>query len=175
MAGQLLPLVSVCTKHGCWLIHRCPACGGGLTWRRIRVNWRCHCDAKLDAVVTPQAPSWVMRLAHWVHSGTGQWLVGRSDPLKTSLSAQAMRLPKFVSRPTRAFAAAMNAKLDQAYMQALHHGMAATPANRLGKTMPNWRNPVDTSHHLLTEAERAAWSYVFDDSEEPMANSTVAA
>ncbi|WP_313301362.1 TniQ family protein [Diaphorobacter sp.] len=153
MARQLLPLVSVCLEHGCWLIHRCPSCYGSLPWRRIKLNWTCRCGTALGAAATPQAPAWVMRLARWVQSGTGDWLFGQRHESASGGSVDATRLPPFIAKPTRCFVAKMNDKLDQAYLLAIDHAPGETSARRLNRTMPNWRHPIDTSPHLLTQAE----------------------
>jgi hypothetical protein len=162
MARQLLPLVSVCVDHGCWLMHRCPACQDSLLWRYIKLNWKCRCGAALSAVVTPQAPAWVIRLAHWVQSGTGRWLAGGLGNLHLN-DARYTRPPPFLNEPSRYFAASMNAKLDQAFLVAIDHGPGVTSARRLAKTTRHWDYPFESSHHLLTRAETAVVGYVAED------------
>lgn len=163
MARQLLPLVSVCLEHGCWLIHRCPTCYGSLPWRHIKLNWTCRCGAALAAAATPQALAWVTRLARWVQSGTGYWLFGQRHEAGSGDTVYSTLLPAFVVEPTRCFVATMNAKLDQAYLSAIDHAPGETSARRLNRTMPHWRRPIDTSPHLLTLAEAEVVRFVFDD------------
>lgn len=163
MARQLLPLVSVCLEHGCWLMHRCPACYGSLPWRRIKLNWTCQCGAVLASAVTPQAPPWVIRLARWVQSGTGSWLAGLPNEIGAGDADFSRALPAFVADPTRCFVAMMNTKLDQAYLLAVEHAPGENSARRLNRTMPHWRFPVDTNPRLLTAIEAEVVRFVFDD------------
>ena len=173
MARQLLPLVSVCLEHGCWLMHRCPTCYGSLPWRHIKLNWKCQCGGALATAVTPQAPLWVIRLARWMQLGTGPWLAGQRNEIGADDAAFAKSLPAFVAKPTRCFVATMNAKLDQAYFLAVDHAPGETSARRLNRTMPHWRFPIDTNPRLLTEIEAEVVRFVFDDV--PMGSKSVIA
>lgn len=163
MARQLLPLVSVCLEHGCWLMHRCPACFGSLPWRHIKLNWTCQCGGVLASAVTPQAPSWVIRLARWVQSGTGAWLAGLRNEVGAGDTEFERALPAFVAEPTHCFVATMNAKLDQAYLLDVDHAPGETSARRLNRTMPHWRFPVDTNPRLLSPLEAEVVRFVLED------------
>lgn len=163
MARQLLPLVSVCLEHGCWLMHRCPECFGSLPWRHIKLNWTCRCGGVLASAVTPQAPSWVIRLARWVQSGTGSWLAGLRNEIGAGDTDFERALPAFVAEPTRCFVATMNARLDQAYLLAVDHAPGETSARRLNRTMPHWRFPVDTNPRLLSAKEAEVVRFVLED------------
>ncbi|RYE02405.1 MAG: hypothetical protein EOP50_00025 [Sphingobacteriales bacterium] len=163
MARQLLPLVSACLEHECWLLHRCQTCHGSLPWSHIKANWSCRCGASLIAAVTPQAPAWVIRLARWVQSGTGRWLSGVRHETGSGHGACPTPLPSFFPEPTRCFMATMNGALDQAFSSAIDHAPGETSARRLNRTMPYWRHPIDTSPHLLTREEVEVVRFVFED------------
>lgn len=61
-----LRAVCVCPHHGKWLIDRCPACDGPLTWNRTSVA-NCQCGFDLRTAQTKMAPSDVLALTTLMH------------------------------------------------------------------------------------------------------------
>lgn len=50
-----LTAVNACTRHGTWLIDRCPSCGEAFRWNRARVA-KCQCGFDLKAAKAEAAP-----------------------------------------------------------------------------------------------------------------------
>lgn len=65
-----LGLVSACSKHRCYLIDQCPACGRRLRWRRPSMC-RCCCGVDLRTVHAEPAPRDLLAIQALIYQASG--------------------------------------------------------------------------------------------------------
>jgi hypothetical protein len=52
-----VPMFTVCLKHECQLINRCPDCHASFKWRALRFNWHCFCNSDVKKMeASPATP-----------------------------------------------------------------------------------------------------------------------
>ena len=73
-----LGLVSACSKHRCYLIDQCPACGRHLRWRRPSLC-RCRCGVDLRTVPADQAPRDLLAIQALIYQASGVALTDRAQ------------------------------------------------------------------------------------------------
>lgn len=73
-----LGLVSACSKHRCYLIDQCPACGRHLRWRRPSMC-RCRCGVDLRTVSADPAPRDLLAIQALIHQASGVTLTDRAQ------------------------------------------------------------------------------------------------
>lgn len=73
-----LGLVSACSKHRCYLIDQCPACGRHLRWRRPSMC-RCRCGVDLRTVPADPAPRDLLAIQALIYQASGVALTDRAQ------------------------------------------------------------------------------------------------
>jgi TniQ len=73
-----LKLVTVCVRHGCWLVDKCGSCGARQSWREPTLH-QCQCGRDFSTNETTSAEATVLALTDHLthkflgHSGDGFW------------------------------------------------------------------------------------------------------
>lgn len=73
-----LKLVTVCVRHGCWLVDKCGSCGARQSWRELTLH-QCQCGRDFSTNETTRADSTVLEFSDLLQrkfhgdSGDGLW------------------------------------------------------------------------------------------------------
>lgn len=88
-----LGLVSACSKHNCYLIDQCPACGRRLRWRRPSM-FRCRCGVDFRTVPADPAHRDLLAIQALIYQASGITLTeqAREDLRATCLAPELERL-----------------------------------------------------------------------------------